>query len=272
MADEEQNAPEDGELTSAPPAEDGGQQPPPEDDGEPPAPPSIEDIAREIGWMPREEFRGDPAQWRPADEFIRQGHQIQRGLSRDLKELRSSVDTITATNSQMMRDALARQKNELLARYEQAVDEGDPAAAFRLSQEITTVDSKLRTPAAPQGPSPDALAFAERHASWFNKDPLATERAVKLCARLEAEGYSEAYQLAAAEKTIKEEFPNLFRQQKAAPGVNQPGRPVARSNGKQGFAQLPPEAQKAATRFAEEHGIPKDVYAANYFANLKEGR
>ena len=88
MADEERPA-EGDELVltpddEVPPPE--GAAPPeevPQGDDAPPPAPSVEELAQRMGWKPKEQFRGDPDKWRPADEFILQGHEIQRSLSSD---------------------------------------------------------------------------------------------------------------------------------------------------------------------------------------------
>ena len=39
--------------------------------GEGEATPTLEDIAREMGWKPQDEFRGNPEDWKPAHEIGR---------------------------------------------------------------------------------------------------------------------------------------------------------------------------------------------------------
>ena len=41
-----------------------------------PQPAETEDKARRLGWVPKEEFKGDPENWRSADEFMARGEQL----------------------------------------------------------------------------------------------------------------------------------------------------------------------------------------------------
>jgi hypothetical protein len=58
------------------------------------APPDTEVRARTMGWVPKEEYKGNPDNWRDANEFVRRGEEIlpivqerNRDLTRRLTEL-----------------------------------------------------------------------------------------------------------------------------------------------------------------------------------------
>jgi hypothetical protein len=272
VAEEQAKAPEEGEeliLTEGDQAPEGQ-----EEGGD--KTPSLEDLAKDMGWRPREEFRGDPDQWKPAADFIRAGHEIQRNLSHDLKNLRTTVDTIKVTTSEVMRQKLEEQKRELAAQYAQAVEDGDTRGSYQIAQRLTDVDRQIQSPVAqPQaGPPPGVQEFIQRNASWYEKDKLATERAVRITNELAAKNYSVEYQLAEAERVVKQEFPHLFQAPKqTAPSTHSSTRATGgTSNGKKGFAHMPLEAQKVATHMFNEHGVDKELYAKNYFANLEGGQ
>ena len=241
---------------------------------EPPAPPSVEDLAQKMGWKPKEEYRGDPDKWRPADEFITQGHEIQRNLSQDLKRLRTTVDNIQTTTSDVFKQKLEDEKRDLAARYEQAFEAGDMNATFRIGKAITDVDQRILQPVTQPTVSPGVEQFQSENAVWFNKDPLATERAVRITNELAAKGYSEAYQLAEAARTVRNEFPQLFEapRERVAPSTHSSARTSSPATGKKGFTHMPMEAQQVALRMEEDHGVKKELYAQNYFANLERSQ
>lgn len=222
----------------------------------------IEELARDIGWTPKEDFTGKPEEWRDAATFIRASRDIQRDMGKQLKELRSTMDTMQRTSTTLLQQQLEDQKTRLVAEFNQAVEDGDSGQALKLGREI----DQLETP-KPNGSPPEARQFAERHSAWFNKDPLATARAVEITNILAKAGYSTAEQLEAAERAVRKEFPEHFppaAKQQAA--THQPQRIATQRTTKKGFADLPPDAQKMALDMEDRLSIPKETYAANYWA------
>jgi hypothetical protein len=232
-------------------------------------------LAKDMGWVPKDQFQGNPEEWKPADQFIRDGRDIQRETARELKNVRSQLETVARTSASIVEQQVKERVDQLTQHYNKAVEDGDPQEAFRLSREIDkTINSK---PEATVAPSSEAAAFAERNASWFQKpgNEYATARAIEICNTLAAQGYTDhGTQLRIAEQRLKQEMPQLFGQQqngKPAPGVNAPGsRGAPPSNRQKGFGDLPQEAQKIAIDM-ESRGVIKsrDDYARNYFANTQ---
>ncbi len=236
------------------------------------------ELAQKIGWVPKDQYQGDPAQWKPADQFILDGRDIQRNTAAELKALRGTVDNIARTNASIVEQTIATREAELVAKYNAAVDEGDGAGAFKIASEINALKAPANTRPAPPA---ESLAFAERNKSWFQKDPLATSMAVDICNKLAAQGYDNATQLDAAEKEVRRNYPHLFGQGlngKPQAGVNEPGRRAPANNGgrAKGFADMPPEAQKVANDMVNRGVIKADtpeaakaMYAKNYWLNAE---
>lgn len=259
MADEETALVEEGE--GATPLEEEGQTTTAVEEEAQPDP--VASLATELGWVPKDQFRGE-SEWVPADEFIRKGRDIQRNLSRDLREVRSTVENMSRTSAALLEQQLERQRTELEARFNAAVEEGDPEAARAVRGQI----DKLETAPQAKAPPPEALAFVEKHSSWFNKDPDATAYARARCDHYAAMGMSPTGQLAAAERDVKDMFPTLFpAPTKAAAAVAAPASRTAGNSGRQkSFHDLPTEAQAVAKDMVERCGIKMEDYVANYFA------
>lgn len=257
MADD-QVAPVEGDeliLTSEDQVQEDQQQP---EEGDTP---TIEALAQEMGWAPKDDFKGDPEKWKPAAEFIRAGHDIQRNLGKELKGLRSTVDTMAKTSATLFEQQLEAERSKLLAEHDAAVEDGDSKTAFEVARKI----DRLEDPAKPK-PSAEAGEWAEKHSGWFNKDPLATSLAVETCNKLAHLPVAE--QLEQAERAVKKQFPELFpAPAKRQAAVHESGRQSGKPSGKQGFAHLPPEAQKVALDMEDRLGIGRETYATNYFQN-----
>jgi hypothetical protein len=268
------------EEPQTPPA---GQQPPaevdeqPDDDDEPPGPSEVDELAKSMGWRPKEQFKGDPNLWKPAKDYIKAGAEIQRGLSRDLKDLRSTVDNMTRTQGAILQQSIAAERDKLVARYNRAVEDGDAQQTFKLGRDIDNLNGQERSLAQPQSrvapPPPEAEAWVERNA-WFNQDPLARDLALAVAERYATAGHGTEAQLQAAEREVRKIYPHLFgASSKEPPGVAQPG---GRSGvgGKRGttYADLPLEARKVAKDMAERGVIPNvEAYAKQYWQNMKSG-
>lgn len=267
MSDLDPNAAQDADQ-HADPDPNAAPAPEPEGGDDPYAP-----LAERMGWVPKDKFTGPPEQWKPAEQFILDGREIQRDTAAQLKSLQARLDDISRTSASIVEQQVNERVAELTDRYNKAVEDGNAKEAFEIGKEIITVSTPANRPA---GPSPEAQAFAERNSAWFNKPghEFETARAREICNMLAGQGYTDhATQLRIAEQRLRQEFPDLFKNgmngTKAPPGVNAPGnRGPSPSNRQKGFADMPKEAQDIANDM-KERGVIKstDDYVRNYFAN-----
>jgi len=221
-------------------------------------------LAQRMGWVPKSEYRGDPEKWKPAEQFIIDGHEIQRNVSKELRELKSTVDVMSRTTGTIVEQRLAEQRRELEQAHAQAVEDGDAQAARAISREIDA----LSLAAAPK-PSGTVEEWRQKN-PWFQKDPLATDLAFEVCERLARQGFSHAEQLEAAERRVLKEYPELFpaeRQQQRPPAVGQPrSRQAIPSNRAKGFHDMPKPAQDVAVDMENRGLIKRDDYVKQYWA------
>ena len=260
MADDTELAPAEELEPSAAPAEgaDDQQQPDP-----------IEALAGEVGWVPQDQWQGEPTEWRPAADFLKTGREITRSVSRKLRNMEDQLSRVTATSSQILTDKIAERDAYWRNQHRQAVEDGNHDLAERAVEE--RVKLKAEAPAANgAAPLPSETAdFMERHKSWMGKDPLATMRAEELANQLAQRGVPIPEQLVQVERAIRREFPEHFAQPGKAPAAVQTGqaRNSGRGSGKKGFADMPPESQTMAKDYLERHGIPLEDFAKRYFEN-----
>jgi hypothetical protein len=233
------------------------------------------ELAQRIGWLPKDQFTGPPEQWKPADQFIIDGRDIQRETASRLKTVESQLSTISKTSASIVEQQVNERVEALRTQHAEAVEAGDADRALKIAQ---TIDTTLATAQPAAGPSPEAQAFADRNSSWFQKPggEYATARAIEICNTLAAQGYKDhGTQLRIAEQRLRQEMPQLFKDgmngtRKDPPGVNAPGsRGAPPSNRQKGFADMPKEAQDIARDMVERKVIAStDDYTRNYFANL----
>lgn len=226
----------------------------------------VEQLARDIGWTPKDQFKGDPDQWKPADEFIRTGRDVQRTLAKDVKALKSNIDNMARTNAAILQQQLADREAYWQGEYTSAIELGDRGAADNANRQAQLVQRQYAETTRPVVTN-EAAEFAERNKGWFQKDPLATERAFAITETYARAGKSTHEQLEAAERQVRKEFPELFGSGKTAPSVNGSGnRTAGVSSRTKSFHDLPADAQKVAKDMVDRGVIPNtDSYVKNWF-------
>lgn len=266
MADEPELAPEEELEPLAAPAEEEPEQP------EAPAPDPIAELASKMGWAPKDQYRGDPDEWKPADEFILASKDINRNLSKELRSVRDGLSRMERTHSQILEDKLAEKDAYWRNVHARAVEEGNVELAERAMTERVTLKQ-----AAPQ-PSNDMPSetqdFIARHKTWWEGDPLARVRAEEIAASLAQRGVPVPEQLRQVERAIKKEFPEHFPAPAKAPAAVQTSqtRNANVSSRVKGFSDMPSEAQRAAVEFERKHGIKRDGYAKSYWEDAGKSR
>lgn len=229
----------------------------------------IEALASEMGWAPKEQFRGDPEDWKPADQFIRAGKDIQRNMSRELRELKSTVTNISRTSATLLEQQLAERDAYWQQQRNEAIDIGDRDAVAHADAQRAKIQQAMPTVQAPVDPATES--FTAKHAGWWQKDAEATQYAITRAGHYAEQGLSAARQLAAVEQDMKGVFPDLFpAPAKAAPQVARPGsRTAVTSSRTKGLHDLPAEAQAVARDMHERLGIPLETYVKNYFSQTE---
>jgi hypothetical protein len=142
-------------------------------------PPDIEKRARETGWVPLNEWRGDPAQWRPADEYVRRGEEFipiiraERNRARaEAAELRQQMESRDRDFEDRIRRldrvsqiALQNQAQQIGQYYQgmmrQAVERGDVEGWDALNRQYANEIGQLQTNAA-QAYQPPTLTPQEQ--------------------------------------------------------------------------------------------------------------
>lgn len=256
MADIEETRPEEGEVIV--------------DAAEEAPTPTVEDYARAKGWKPKEEWDESRGEWRDANSFLDFTFDRNRDLSKDLKELRRTTETMAETQARIMREQLDRAREEERRKWEgihqQAVIEGDVEAAANAARSMAQV-------AQPQpGADPLVSKFVAEN-PWFMNDPIANAVATAASGQVGARGGSVAEQIEAARDAVFKRFPE-YAPKSAEPAkvveVAQPSSTAQAPKRGKTFHDLPREAQEAARQMVAQ-GLLKntDGYVRQYFN--KEG-
>lgn len=249
-----------------------------------------EQRASRLGWVPKDQFKGDPDKWRPAEEFLDRGmnmlpllqrdnDKLHKGMSRLEKRLEEQARTFEEFqkyNEKIEERAYRRAKAELEAKLEASVQTGDVSGAKQATQELANLESERQRPVEkqkePEKPQVDRV-FKDwmDENPWFNSDPALTGYATKVFGDLEKKmaGKSHSELLAETKKKVMEKFPEEFGinpKRESAPSVSAPNEAsgAVRKKGKT-YDDLPPDAKKACDKFVKTiPGFTRDKYLATY--------
>lgn len=234
--------------------------------------PDVEAEALKMGWSPKDQFKGDPSKWRPADEFVERGKNLlpilqatSKRQAREIDELKQSVRQFAEFSSKAEARGAAQAMAALKAQRAEAIAAGDGATFDKADEAIDELKQAQARQAKDQGPNPDYVEWAKSN-PWVNTDP-------QLLAYAEAQGeYLQRTQqdlsypelLERVSKAVKKEFPEKFENPRraAAPSV-EGGAPAARKGGKS-FADMPADARAACERMARNGYADKPKEAAEF--------
>ena len=241
-------------------------------------PDPVKEKASTQGWVEKEQFKGDPARWVDADEFVKRGESIlpvlkERNdhLVKEIGEMKKTFNEFAEYAKKGEERAFQRALNEIEGKKLQAVQEGDVTAYQTFQQEQAEL-AKTR-PAPPQTKpvdgSEDPLfkAFKERN-GWYENDPELTAEADALGVGYHSRGLPYAEALTKVEASIKKLYPEKFANSRrdgaaAVEFATDTGLPKKRAE--KAYDNLPSEAKDACNKFIARGYIKsKEEYVANY--------
>lgn len=245
--------------------------------------------AREAGWVPEAEFKGDrkPAKFLDAETFVKRGEEITPFVQKQNKQLRAEMDKKEADFAKRIErmekatqrafEAAEKQHKTEIERVKRdqvaAVEAGDVKEYGRL--EKIKGDLEASAPKAEEKPDP-AADIATRQEKWrtdnpwFDDDFEMQEFAIKYSDFHGRKHPNLSFEdnMKVVEAEVKKKFPDKFGKSgnghaAVDGGGNFPG--TGRKQGKTG-ADLPAEARTAGEKFVKQ-GLFKDLnaYAKEYY-------
>ena len=266
----------------------------------------IEVKAKDMGWAPKEEFRGDPEKWIDAETYVRRGEELMpilKANSRRTNEKLQSVETELKTTKDLLKEATesiealkefrssltkkeAQEKaKELTTAIVEAKREGDHEKEVELTEALhehkAAIKEAEKPPEAksaekPEDPTlnPDWQAWVAEN-DWWGKDRRRTALAMGIADELKADSTNKLTGKAFLDKVTEEVELTVGGGLRTAPNKVEGGGRGSR-NGAKGFGDLPAEAKQACERQAERLVGPnrafktaqewRNHYATEYFA------
>ena len=258
--------------------------------------PDILHEAETQGWVPKERFRGNEADWVDADMFVKRGREIlpilrknNENLVRDLnhtkeqlKEFREAAEEF----KKFQKDSYERKVQDYEARLTQlreskaqAISDGDGQKANALDEQLDAtkeeikeakqavrdVDKPSATP-SPQGVEPTLQVWLDKN-PWFGTDRRLTAVAngIGESLRLEFPTLKGEAFLEKLDEVLTEELPNRFKKKtNGSPVESGSGKQPRGSSNARSYDNLPAEAKAACDKFVKQKLMTREDYVREY--------
>ncbi len=254
----------------------------PESDGVETSP--IEQKALDRGWRPKEEWTGDPEQWRSAKEFMDRGELLDKisSQSRELKQITAIVSQLSEQNRQVYKAGYQKALNELRGFKAKAVTDQDGAAVVKIDDAIDATKEAIRK--IDDAPSPtqavqetDAFIRFKENNSWYNESEAMRHWAhgmgLTFANRNPQVSEEKVYEF--IEKEYRKEFPHKVRGQRELPSSPEGGS--RRSEGGKGapsgkaafdklLAGMPEDQARVAKDMVRRGIVTAEKYVEDYNA------
>jgi len=241
----------------------------------------IEALAREMGWTPKEDFKGDDADFVDAETYIRRGRDIQESMRKSLKEqkqqlaaMSNSLAELKSHNEKVYKAEIARLKKELTSlktQKKEAIEEGDVDRVNDIDEQIDvikeSISSEKEEPATTNQP-PENPEFNEwlKNNQWYLEDDEMARYADSIAATHRGISFKRIAKL--VDKSIREVFPDKFPdKQKTKANTNTTttttrveGSTRQRPSGRFTEADLTPEQKSIMNQFVRQGIMTKEEY------------
>lgn len=258
-----------------------------EETPEQPTTPSYETKAAEMGWVPEDQWRGDPKQWRPAEEFVKRGENIIPILNDRVSKLQEELNMALKVNKQEIAEIKKQANERAKAEYEtklqqlrekenQAFLEGDQEAFDKIRDERDKITPPEEVKVEePDNVSPDFEPWLAKN-QWYSTDSQLHAYADNIgiamrdAANSSGSPLSDAELFNKVEVAVKAAFPDKFTNPKreSAPSVEAATDTPKKGGNK--FGDLPASAKAQYDRMAKQFELrgrkfTKEQYAQTYF-------
>lgn len=188
----------------------------------------IELEAMDQGWVPEEDYTGDPDRYVTAKEFVQRGELFKKieSQNRELRDQRKMLDHLSQLSKQSydagVKQTLANLKNQ----RKEAFAEGDLEKVSQIEDRIDSVKEQVELQKQQQVTiqpytqqvAPELQAWIDKN-RWYENDVALRGAADAIGVALAKEGRSPADVLREVERRIRTEFPNKFHN----PNRDKPG-------------------------------------------------
>ena len=234
-------------------------------------------LAKSMGWVDEDKFRGDKDRWVGADKFVERGlndlpvlRERLRSQSKKINDMETDISSFKTYHEETLSREYQRASRDLSAKQLATVEEGDTDAYQQLEKQkhdLAMAHARNRPPQVPAGDNPLYKDWKEK-TDWFEKKDGMTAYAnseSEKVAKDHPEYIGKQEFLEEVDRRVKKEFPDYFDnpRRKSLNSVESGGR-QARSTGSHSYSELPADAKAACDKFVRRGQITRKQYLETY--------
>jgi hypothetical protein len=227
----------------------------------------VEVRASEQGWVPKEEWSGEPDAWRPAKEFLDRGELFKKidDQNKVIKDMRRTMEEFSKHHARVAQAEYKRALDDLRNQKRAALEVGDADALLEIDEKMAEVREESRqqvnpvtVPTAPE-PHPLFVAWVQKN-GWYETNKAMRAYADKVGVELgQAGGLSTSEILSEVEKHVKKEFAHKFENPRRAAPAAVEGSGARGTTSKDSF-QLSDHERQVMQKFVKLGAITEEKY------------
>jgi len=231
-------------------------------------------LAKSMGWVEEDKFRGDTSNWVNADTFVEKGmndlpilRERVRSQSKKLHDMETDISQFKTHHEQTAQREYNRAMKDLESRQLAAVETADTEEYKRIQQQKQEIE---RPAPQQQAESPLYSEWKDKNAEWYEKDTELTIYANRMSDFIaETKPHligtqsflDEVENEVKASKKFRDKFENPNRTNHNA--VESGGR-QRRPKGGKSYQDLPADAKAACDRYVRRGLTTKEQYLQDY--------
>lgn len=184
--------------------------------------------ALDQGWVPKEDYSGDPERWVDHGEFVRRGELFRKieSQSKELKDVKKALSELAKHNQKIAQIEYDRALKELRSQKKEALAEGDAERVVDVEEKIDLIKDQQKAhqaqaleQAKEQVLAPEFVNWTAKN-QWYETDKRMRAFADTLGVQLAQEGLSPTEVLKEVEKEARARYPEKFSNpNRAKPGA-----------------------------------------------------
>jgi hypothetical protein len=230
------------------------------------------------GWVPKDDFEGDPERFVDYAEFVRRGELFRKieQTGRDNKELRKALNELAKHNAKIREVEYQRALADFKSQKKNALAEGDFDKVEEIEEKIDLVKDQQRShqqeviqSAVPQEIHPEFAQWVSKN-SWYESTISMQKWADGRGQELAQEGKSPREVLQTLEREVKGRFPEKFSNpNRSRPGAVEAPRAAQRAGKADNDYELSDTERSVMETLVKQKVLTKEEYVAQLRA-IKE--
>lgn len=218
--------------------------------------------AKQHGWTPKDDFKGDPSRWVDAETFVERADQVMpllrkqnEALKREMETLKKDVRRASEHFGKAEERAYARALADLTAKQDAAAEDGDVETVRAVRKEIA--DLRADIPAVPANDI--AIEAKEAEIDWRERNPWYDKGGLQrdYADLLVEKHMAKTKEMAPAEffdfigQEVLKRYPDAAKTETRRPVNPVDGGGNRRPQGQKGWADMEPEERRVGQAMAQ---------------------